>query len=123
MSQIEAASQVPAGHSLFDEFSAQCGYKAKKQSDCGIIVLKLNMLRLAGHIKVPVHWLLPLTAQQKLKYESCIVQVDVHHTLDFCVCPSTQKDIPFYRGVLYYVRLQLLLNVVWLRAHCTAKTK
>ena len=74
--QIEDASRLPSEHSILSDFSAYYdSFRANNErSDCGIIVLKLTMLRLAGHTEVPLHWLLPLTEQQKLKYESCAIQ-------------------------------------------------
>ena len=84
VSQIELAAQVPAGHSLFDDLAAHCDHRAKEQSDCGIIVLKLNMLRLAGHLESPICWLLPLTAQQKVDFGSCIVKVVLPHPHSVC---------------------------------------
>ena len=76
--QIEDTSQLPPDHSILSDFSAyHDSYRAKERSDCGIIVLKLNMLRLAGHTEVPLHWLLPLTEQQKLNYESCTIQASL----------------------------------------------
>lgn len=77
MLQIEGAAQVPAGHSLFDNFASHWGYRAKEKSDCGIIVVELNMLRLAGCTQCPLYWLLPMTDEQKHKYKTCVVQVSL----------------------------------------------
>lgn len=75
--QIELASQVPVGHSVFDDFGSHSGYRAKELQDCGILVLKLNMLRLAGCSCVPLVWLLPLNAEQEKLFAKSEVQVNI----------------------------------------------
>ena len=106
--QIEDAAQVPAGHSLLDTFAGHCDYHRKEMSDCGIIVLKLNMLRLAGYTETPLDWLLPVTAQQKRQHQTCVVQV----TFRGLAC---QPVLATWFPVCYYavLELQFLEEMVW----------